>query len=64
VASSFRCCIPQAVLREQGNFRLEGASNETLFEGSRRRRRGRGQGVSVDHVNIVRAGINYKFGGF
>ena len=23
-----------------------------------------GTGVSVDHVNIVRAGINYKFGGF
>jgi outer membrane immunogenic protein len=23
-----------------------------------------GTGVSVDHVNLVRAGINYKFGGF
>jgi len=23
-----------------------------------------GTGISVDHVNVVRAGINYKFGGF
>ncbi|WP_454625263.1 outer membrane protein [Bradyrhizobium cenepequi] len=23
-----------------------------------------GTGASVDHVNVVRAGINYKFGGF
>jgi outer membrane immunogenic protein len=23
-----------------------------------------GTGVSTDHVNVVRAGINYKFGGF
>jgi outer membrane immunogenic protein len=23
-----------------------------------------GTGASVDHVHVVRAGINYKFGGF